>query len=129
MFNLFNLFANKMSDIDPAGFDPTAYEGKAEQIDLAKAVEIKKRNPEDVYLLDVRTKPEFNQAHVEGSEHLDVMALFNKLPDKYEEDKLFLVYCNTGGSSMQAQQILEQKGYRAINAGGIIGYQGKILRK
>ncbi|GFZ34094.1 rhodanese-like domain-containing protein [Clostridium zeae] len=70
---------------------------------------------DDILLLDVRTKEEFEEGHIEGA----VLIPADKLPFRYEEileyeDKPILVYCQTGGRSPMATNFLEENGFSDI---------------
>ena len=80
-------------------------------------------------LLDVRTREEYLQGHIPGSQNLDVQEIQKApelLPDK--EAALF-VYCRSGARSGQAAFILKKMGYTNVtNIGGIMDYHGQIER-
>lgn len=80
-------------------------------------------------LLDVRTREEYLQGHIPGSQNLDVQEIQKApslLPDK--EAALF-VYCHSGARSGQAAIMLKKMGYTNVtNIGGIMDYHGQIER-
>jgi phage shock protein E len=78
----------------------------------------------DILLLDVRTKSEYQEAHIPNSTliPLDVLERdsLSKIPDKNTE---IFVYCRSGNRSSSAVQILLKQGYtRVYNLGGIVGW-------
>ena len=80
-------------------------------------------------LLDVRTPQEFETGHIPGSINLplQVMGLAERLvPNK---QTTVYVYCQSGGRSRQAAQMLRQMGYNNVeNLGGISAWKGRVER-
>jgi NADPH-dependent 2,4-dienoyl-CoA reductase/sulfur reductase-like enzyme/peroxiredoxin family protein/rhodanese-related sulfurtransferase/TusA-related sulfurtransferase len=77
-------------------------------------------------LLDVRTKMEYENGHIEGSLHIPV----DEIRDRLEEiptDKEVLVYCQVGLRGYIASRILVQKGFRVKNMTG--GYRSLSAAK
>ena len=79
----------------------------------------------DVYiLLDVRSREEFSESHIEGAllipvDELEALAA-EFLPDK---DKIILIYCRSGRRSADAAGMLADMGYTAVfDFGGIIDW-------
>lgn len=76
---------------------------------------------DNVVLVDVRTKAEYDNEHIPGAllvpvETIDTEAL-KKIPDK---NLIYLVYCRTGRRSATAVKILEDLGYKKVyDLGGI----------
>lgn len=68
-------------------------------------------------VLDVRTNEEYNEGHVEGSEHI----ILQTLPGKVEEVKAYgkqvIAVCRSGARSQQATDFLKQHGVDTINGG------------
>ncbi len=78
----------------------------------------------EVFILDVRTREEYNESHINGSTLIPVQELdirFKELP----RDKKILVYCRTGGRSVIASEILVKNGFTQIYnmQGGITGWK------
>ena len=78
----------------------------------------------EFFILDVRTREEYNESHIMGStlipvEDLDIR--FKELP----RDKKILVYCRTGSRSATASEILVKNGFTLIYnmQGGITGWK------
>ncbi|HVS58723.1 MAG TPA: rhodanese-like domain-containing protein [Candidatus Saccharimonadales bacterium] len=71
-------------------------------------------------IIDVRSKPEFDQQHVEGAEWFDVMRFANgELPDVAKDEEVVL-YCYTGARSNTAAQIMQANGFsKAVSGGGL----------
>ena len=79
---------------------------------------------QEVIILDVRTKEEFKEKHIEGAllipdYELEKLAK-SKLPDK---NKKILVYCRSGNRSKSAARLLIDMGYTDVyDFGGIINW-------
>ena len=86
-------------------------------------------NQEEVIILDVRTKQEYEQGHIENSILLPVDEIKSKaesvLPDK---DAVILVYCRSGNRSYHASVSLIELGYtNVLDFGGIISWPYEIV--
>ena len=79
---------------------------------------------QEVIILDVRTKEEFKEKHIEGAllipdYELEKLAK-SKLPDK---NKKILVYCRSGNRSKSAARLLIDMGYTDVyDFGGMINW-------
>lgn len=66
-------------------------------------------------LIDVRSYQEYEEEHLIGAICIPLYSLrktiLEMIPDK---QKLIIVYCASGGRSMQAQEILEDLGYEKV---------------
>lgn len=74
--------------------------------------------------LDVRTKDEYDQGHIEGAVLLPVTDIVKKAGEHLKEkDQVILVYCRSGNRSAQAAQLLIDMGYTKVyDFGGIIDW-------
>lgn len=94
--------------------------------DINKGVE-EWKSTSGAVLLDVRTKEEYNDYHIEGSVNipLDNLNIANqRIADK---NTPIFVHCLSGARSRQAAAILKQMGYTNVkNIGGISAYAGKV---
>ncbi len=84
---------------------------------------------EDIIIIDVRTKGEYESGHVENSINipLDVITatVTEQFPNKNE--KLY-VYCRSGNRSAQAAKLLVKAGYTNVyDFGGIIDWPYKVV--
>jgi phage shock protein E len=85
---------------------------------------------EDVVFVDVRTRFEFADGHVEGARHIP----YNEMAQRWREledvkGKRILLYCRSGNRSRHATQVLHGHGFEeAENAGGIGGLRRAGLR-
>lgn len=75
---------------------------------------------EDVFLLDVRTKAEYEADHIDGFVHIPLDSLREKLSEIPKEKKLY-VHCRSGLRSYIACRILTGSGYDCYNISG--GYR------
>lgn len=77
------------------------------------------RKHPDTWVIDLRSKEEFEEVHVEGARNIpyEELNMFRKYLPK---DKLYLLYCDRGSSSLMAAKELSRDGYRtATLVGGI----------
>ena len=98
-------------------------ENSYEQITPAQAKEI--MDTQDGYvILDVRTREEFDEAHIDGA----ILIPDYEIADKAEsilkdKDQLILVYCRSGRRSKLAAEALVELGYTNVKEfGGIIDW-------
>lgn len=78
--------------------------------------------PEGLVVLDVREPVEWAHGHIEGSTHIPM----NELPERLAElpDSQLLVVCKVGGRSAQVTGWLVQQGRDAVNLdGGMLDWQ------
>jgi rhodanese-related sulfurtransferase len=74
------------------------------------------------FILDVRTKKEFDRSNVPGAVNIPVDQLRNSL-QSLPKDKLINAYCGVGIRSYIAVRILTQHGFEAKNiSGGYLTY-------
>lgn len=73
---------------------------------------------ENITIIDVRTKEEYNTGHIKGSINIPENEIKNKI--NYSKDTPIAVYCRTGKRSHNAALALEKMGYTQIyDLGGI----------
>lgn len=80
---------------------------------------------EKVIVLDVRTANEFNEAHLEGAQNIDVQQgdFVEMAKASLPTDKTIAVYCHSGRRSLKACEKLAAEGYRVVNLkGGITAW-------
>ncbi|MCB2293500.1 rhodanese-like domain-containing protein [Clostridium algoriphilum] len=72
-------------------------------------------NDSEFFILDVRTKEEYDNGHIPGAKLVPVQLLPTKVNelDKYK-NKAILVYCASGGRSPRAVTILKNNGFKNI---------------
>ena len=87
-------------------------------------------NEKDVFVLDVRTVEEYNEAHIKGATLIPIQELEKNLEhniDKIPKDKKVVVHCAAGKRSAKACQILKDKGLKQLYnvEGGIRQWQAE----
>lgn len=79
---------------------------------------------DSIVLLDVRTKEEYLNEHIENSILIPVTEIFDSImtlcPDK---NLTYLIYCRSGVRSVYARQVMKHLGYLHVyDMGGIIDW-------
>lgn len=77
------------------------------------------RKRPDTWVIDLRSREEFEEVHVEGARNIpyENLEMYRKYLPK---DKMYILYCDRGASSLKAAKDLSQDGYRtATVVGGI----------
>ena len=79
----------------------------------------------EVFILDVRTREEYDAGHIRGSALIPVQELDKRL-NEIPRDKKILVYCRTGHRSVTASEILVNNGFKEVYnmKGGIAAWTG-----
>lgn len=102
----------------------------AESADYRNYNELKallESDADDYLLLDVRTGPEFEQAHIPGAVNIPYDMLPAALPEGTAKDKTIIVYCRSGNRSGTARRILSKAGYTELyDFGGINRWKGEL---
>lgn len=81
-----------------------------------------------IELVDVRTKEEFDAGHLEGSKNIPIEELDARWQE-VDASKQVIVYCRSGNRSLQASNLLTEKGLlRILDAGGINDYSGELKK-
>jgi len=75
------------------------------------------------HVIDVRTPNEHTASRITGSVNIPLAALPNQLLTLKKDSKL-LLYCRSGARSGAAASYLSERGYDAINIGGISPFIG-----
>lgn len=74
---------------------------------------------ENTIILDVRTKDEFNEGHIENAQNIDYYSdNFETEVNKLDKSKTVYVYCRSGGRSGKAMNILVKNGFTVFNLNG-----------
>ena len=71
-------------------------------------------------LIDVRTKNEYDNEHIDGAILHDVMDMVQGNFPTIDKDEEITVYCQSGGRSRVAKDILENAGFKKITDAGSI---------
>lgn len=85
-------------------------------IDLKKLME-KIINGENIVILDVRSKVQYNEGHIEGAINIPMSNLAIEMDD-LDMNKEIIVYCNSGKVSIGATLFLLDKGFNVKNLKG-----------
>ena len=85
---------------------------------------------ENVIVLDVRTRSEFEEGHIKNAILLPVNEIQQRaeavIPNK---NYTVLIYCRSGNRSNQAAFLLSEMGYISVyDFGGIIDWHGEVIR-
>lgn len=98
------------------------------KISPAEAKEI--MDSEESIILDVRTKDEYDQGHIDGSVLLPVDEISARAEEVLKEKKAkILVYCRSGNRSAIAAKTLIEMGYEnVLDFGGIIDWPYEIVK-
>jgi rhodanese-related sulfurtransferase len=98
------------------------------KISPAEAKEI--MDNEESIVLDVRTKSEYDQGHIEGSVLLPVDEISSKAEEVLKDKSAkILVYCRSGNRSATAAKTLIEMGYEnVLDFGGIIDWPYEIVK-
>ena len=71
--------------------------------------------PGEVTILDVRTPSEFERERLRDAVNLDVSAgVFSDRVARFDRQKTYLVYCQSGTRSARAAQILSELGFAKV---------------
>jgi rhodanese-related sulfurtransferase len=77
-------------------------------------------------IIDVRTKGEYQQGHIKGSQNIPLDVLSSNL-SKLNKEKTIITCCASGMRSAQAKSILLSNGFSNVhNGGGWNGLNNKI---
>lgn len=83
---------------------------------------------QDAIMIDVRKSEHFRMGHIPMAIHVP-MERIERGQVTLPKNKTLIVYCETGGASMQAARMLDAMGYRVINCiGGLRDYGGSLTR-
>ena len=84
---------------------------------------------ENYILLDVRTREEYENAHIPGAICIPNETIgTEEIPALPDKDQLILVYCRSGNRSKQASEKLAALGYtQVVEFGGIMDWPGDTV--
>jgi NADPH-dependent 2,4-dienoyl-CoA reductase/sulfur reductase-like enzyme/rhodanese-related sulfurtransferase len=86
--------------------------GEYQQMDVEELKNMIK-NKQDIVIIDVRTKREFDLGHIEGALNISVDELRNNL-DKLDRNSKIVVHCRTSYRSYLAYLILKNSGFKNV---------------
>ncbi|MCL4245547.1 MAG: rhodanese-like domain-containing protein [Candidatus Dadabacteria bacterium] len=87
---------------------------------------IEQRKNDGLVILDVRTKAEFDDGHINGSVNLDYKdEAFKEKLSGLDTSATYVVYCRSGRRSAEAAGIMEEMGFTDIYhlEEGVLGWQ------
>ena len=87
--------------------------------------EILSENP---FLVDVRSREEFNSGSCKGAVNIPVDQIQNQL-SKFKDKKNIVVFCRSGMRSSQAKAILERNGISNVTNGGTWEKVSRLLNQ
>jgi rhodanese-related sulfurtransferase len=71
---------------------------------------------ESAVLLDVRTPQEFQQAHIDGAQLIDIhQPDFQQKIDELPRDRTYLIYCRSGHRSAVACRMMASMGFEDVH--------------
>lgn len=101
----------------------------ADAVKEITALELKKQMQEhqQFALLDVRTRGEVQICKIDGSKHIPLAELPQRLNELDKNDRI-VVYCKSGMRSLSAQKLLEQNGFKKVFnlTGGINSWRSQV---
>ncbi len=79
----------------------------------------------DALVIDLREEEEFRISHIRGAVNVPYESVRERF---FPEEKLLVLYCDRGGSSLETARYLTEKGYQACSVvGGFAAYRGRNL--
>jgi rhodanese-related sulfurtransferase len=118
-------YGSAKDPINMAGFVAAGLlRGEHPQIDVEQV--LASANGKRLFLLDVRTAPEYASGHMPGAVNIPVDELRNRLKE-LSHDRNVAVYCQVGQRGYLATRLLRQAGFPASNVGG--GYKTYLLHR
>lgn len=83
---------------------------------------------EDIVIIDVRTKREFDAGHVKGAINIPFNEIKNRISEvTNQKDKPIAVYCRSGSRSGVAKGTLKSEGFTNVLNYGSLGKAKKLL--
>lgn len=87
------------------------YRNSGEYIDYENTKTILK-NDKEAKLVDVRSPQEYREGHLEGAINIPLYEIEKCIEQKiHNKENTIIVYCQSGGRSRKATQILKEKNY------------------
>jgi len=81
------------------------------------AVEMLEENPDDYFVIDMRSAEDYEQGHITGAVHIPYNELAGAM-DRVPQDKQIFIYCYTGQTSGQAVAAYKAMDFNALSLGG-----------
>ena len=86
---------------------------EVDKINRITAEELEQKMQEDIVIIDVRKKSEFDSEHIEGVINVPLNQI-NQHLEKFPKDQEFVLHCAGGYRSMIAASILQQRGWSQL---------------
>lgn len=83
----------------------------------SKADRIAEFKARGAIVVDVRSKPEFQSGHAQGSENIPLNNILNRIDYLAKKKAPVITVCRSGARSGRAAAILKSKGIEALNGG------------
>lgn len=84
--------------------------------------------PEEVVLIDVREKDEYQAGHILGADNFPLSELSTSYTN-LDKNQSYYVVCQAGGRSARACEFLEAQGFDVVNVtGGMNEWQGEVVK-
>ena len=115
-----------------AKVEPTPSPAPTAEYKKITAADAKERmdSGDEIVILDVRTKEEFDAGHIAGAILVPNETILDQQPDLLPDlDAEILVYCRSGNRSAQAAKKLLAIGYtNVVDFGGIIDWPYEVVK-
>lgn len=92
----------------------------------AKKRHVKQYLEQGAVILDVRSQKEWDVGHIEGSMHVPLDHLTDKVGDIKRLDKPVIVCCESGVRAAKAAKFLNLNNIKATNGGGWVSLKNKL---
>jgi rhodanese-related sulfurtransferase len=88
------------------------------------------KNDKSIVLLDVREDYEYRSGHIKNAKHIPVGQIASDIGKMgITKDSKIYVYCQSGGRSTKACDILGKMGYKnCFNIGGIMNWPYEVVK-
>lgn len=78
-------------------------------------------------LIDVRTKNEYDNGHLDSAINYDIMDMLNGSYPSIDKNREVYLYCESGNRSMMAKNLMENVGFQKVfDLGSMEEAEGKI---
>lgn len=82
----------------------------------------------DAIIVDVRCPKSFLSGHIPMAINLPLERIKSEKVT-FPKNRVLIVYCDTGGASIQAARVLAEMGYKVINCiGGLKNYNASLTK-
>lgn len=86
-------------------------------------------NNDNVYIIDVREKHEYNSGHIQNAHNIPLSEIGNINKKMISFDSKIIVYCHSGNRSNKAAEMLLEMGYTNIyDMGGITSWEYELIK-